>query len=472
MSKTSRTEPGTAIPPRITPAALALWAQAEGRKVADELGGIGIPVLMLKGPDLQMRLYGTPVAYASGDVDVLVPRSQVERARAALGQSGWIFSTDNGVLWRQSRAASFDSDGFRLDLHWGLHAAHLPAWSLRSLERRLWAGATRGSSGMLEPDPESLLVFLAVHVVGHRFERPQWTENVKRAAELVSDWDRVWVIARESRVEGAVRRALAEQEQHTRVPLLDGVSGQAIEALTWIGRGHFLSANAREAVKESLALRREGYGLLGWAKIRSVPFAGRPFLVPNGVFKPRKVSLPLVDMGLEAIADKTDPRVVEVGTGSGAIAVTIAGERPDSKVYGIDISHRAIAWARRNGRRLGVENVRFLRGSLLEPLPASVAARVSLVVANIPFIPPKDGPAFAGVGPMSTITGPSADGLAFVRDLARQAMHALEPGGRLLLQLADWQWQVLLEELDAFGYRCIDHRPGVPAFGVAEWSPD
>ena len=88
MSKTSRTEPGTAIPSRITPAALALWAQAEARKVANDLGAIGIPVLMLKGPDLQMRLYGTPMAYASGDVDVLVPGSHVERARAALGQSG------------------------------------------------------------------------------------------------------------------------------------------------------------------------------------------------------------------------------------------------------------------------------------------------------------------------------------------------------------------------------------------------
>jgi hypothetical protein len=50
MSKTSGTELGTAIPPRITPAALALWTQAEGRKVANDLGGIGIPVLMLKGP--------------------------------------------------------------------------------------------------------------------------------------------------------------------------------------------------------------------------------------------------------------------------------------------------------------------------------------------------------------------------------------------------------------------------------------
>src|SRR4030095_6203329 len=120
---------------------------------------------------------------------------------------------------------------------------------------------------------------------------------------------------------------------------------------------------------------REGYGLLGWAKISSMPFAGRSFLVPNGVFKPRKVSLPLVDLSLEAIADKAGPRVVEVGSGSGAIALTIAAERPDSKVYGIDISHRAIAWARRNGPRLGVENVRFLLGRLLEPPPAFAGAR-------------------------------------------------------------------------------------------------
>jgi SAM-dependent methyltransferase len=88
---------------------------------------------------------------------------------------------------------------------------------------------------------------------------------------------------------------------------------------------------------------------------------------------PRKVSLPLVDLGLEAIADKIGPRVVEVGTGSGAIALMIAAERPNSKVYGIDVSHRAIGWARRNGRRLGVENLRFLHGSLLGPLPAAIS---------------------------------------------------------------------------------------------------
>ncbi len=168
MSADPRDTPTTTVPtaPALGGIAHALWVQAEGRKAAAELRPAGIPVLLLKGPDLQARLYGTPAAYASGDVDVLIPPRMAPRARAALIQAGWIFSPDNGVLWRFSRAAAFDREGFRLDLHWGLHAAHLPAWSLRSLERRLWEGARIGPSGMREPDAESLVVFLAVHVVG------------------------------------------------------------------------------------------------------------------------------------------------------------------------------------------------------------------------------------------------------------------------------------------------------------------
>jgi methylase of polypeptide subunit release factors len=471
MSKTSPTDPPVVVPPSVTPAALALWAQAEARKVARDLGGIGIPVLMLKGPDLQMRLYGTPAAYASSDVDVLVPRAFAEQARSALLRNGWEFGRDNGTLWRLSGAAAFDRDGFRLDLHWGLHAAHLPAWSLRSLERRLWSSASRGPSGMLEPDAESLLVFLAVHVAGHRFERPQWTENVKRAARLVRDWDRVRVIARECRVEGAVRRALSGEEPDTRVPLLDGAWGRAVEGLTWVGRGHFLSREARDAVKEAFALQRQGYGILGWSRISTASFAGREFLAPKGVFRPRAVSEPLVSLALDAVAGRSHPRVVEVGTGSGAIAISIAAERPDARVEGVDVSHRAVSWARRNQRRLGIDNVRFRQGSLLEPLPASTVGRCSVVVGNIPFIPPKDGPALAPVGPISTITGPSADGLDLVRELARQAIQTLEPGGRLVLQLADWQLQVLEIELEPLGYRLVEHLPGIPAFGVVEWRP-
>jgi release factor glutamine methyltransferase len=174
---------------------------------------------------------------------------------------------------------------------------------------------------------------------------------------------------------------------------------------------------------------------------------------------------------LDAIADASRPLVVEVGTGSGAIAISIATERSDAKVYGVDISHRAVSWARRNGRRLRVENARFMQGSLLEPLPELIDGTVSVIVANIPFVPPREGPALAHVGPRSTVTGPSADGLELVRDLARQGSRFLEPGGRLALQLADWQWIALVDELSRLGYRQVQHLPGDPAFGVMEWRP-
>src|SRR6266487_3904654 len=106
--------------PQLGSVALALWAQAQGRALARELTSAGIPVLMLKGPELQARLYGTPAAYQSGDVDVLVPRERADRARRVLEAHGWAFARENGVLWRVADQATYARDGFWLDLHLGL----------------------------------------------------------------------------------------------------------------------------------------------------------------------------------------------------------------------------------------------------------------------------------------------------------------------------------------------------------------
>ena len=199
-------------PPPMISAALALWSQARTRHAAADLGRARIPVLLLKGPDLQDRLYGTPAAYPSGDVDILVPRRLRARARRALVRAGFRFDPSNGVLWRMSAAASYERKGFFLDLHWGLHAGHLPSWCFRSLERDLWANAMPGAHGMLEPDLESLIVFLAVHAAGHRFERGEWSENVRAAAALNPDWRRVGEIARRARAVGAVRRVMRPEK--------------------------------------------------------------------------------------------------------------------------------------------------------------------------------------------------------------------------------------------------------------------
>lgn len=227
----------------------ALRAQAEGRKLAHQLTSVGVPVLVLKGPDLQARLYGTPAAYPSGDLDVLVPRRAASLVREVLVSSGWRFSPGNGILWRLSAAATYERDGFFLDLHWGIHAAHLPAASLRPLEQALWERAALGPSGMLEPDAESLLVFLAAHAVGHKFARPEWSENVRRCAALVEDWQEVWHLAGRARLVGAVRSGLRSDTTGGAQPVLDGVWGRMIWAGSWLVRGQFLPQRMRDRLR-------------------------------------------------------------------------------------------------------------------------------------------------------------------------------------------------------------------------------
>src|SRR3954453_4246073 len=86
-------------------AALALWAQSGSRRVAAQLVAAGVPVMVLKGPDLQLRLFGTPAGYPSDAVEVLVPRRLAARARRVLVREGWRFE-QQGMLWRTSAAAS------------------------------------------------------------------------------------------------------------------------------------------------------------------------------------------------------------------------------------------------------------------------------------------------------------------------------------------------------------------------------
>jgi release factor glutamine methyltransferase len=451
---------------RLAVAVRALRSEAETRELARSFAREGIRVLALKGPALQARLYGTPAEYPSGDVDLLVPKAGAGAARRTMEEAGWTFEAGNGVLWRLSGAATYVRGEVRVDLHWGLHAAHLPARTLKQLERALWAGARPGPSGLLEPDPESLLVFLAVHAAGHRFERPEWTENVRRCSSLVCDWDRVWRIAREARVERAAQSAL--DGIPTRGPLLDGHLGRAIWAATWLARGHFLPPRVRETLRGRVAslLRRRS---------RTCRFAGLDLTVDPGVFVPQSITERLVRLTTRVLADRNRalPVLVDVGTGSGAVALSLARAIPDAEVHATDVSTRAIRCARRNRRRLRLGRVRFHRGSLLEPLPRSLSGGVAAVVANIPYVPMIGDVPEALWAPRGTFEGSGQDGADLIRELARQATKALEPGGWMVLQLADGQWDRLAQDLASLGYRPIEpeeRRAGRALVAAAQWS--
>jgi len=152
-----------------------------------------------------------------------------------------------------------------------------------------------------------------------------------------------------------------------------------------------------EGVWEAL-LRRRAAGEPVQYVIGAQYFYGRPFTVNRDVLIPR----PETELLAEAILAEGDrfwsaagPHVLDVGTGSGALAVTLALERPAWRVTASDLSAAALATARRNAASLGAgERIRFVRGNLLEPFirpaPSQANPPIDILVSNPPYIPSGD----------------------------------------------------------------------------------
>jgi release factor glutamine methyltransferase len=176
---------------------------------------------------------------------------------------------------------------------------------------------------------------------------------------------------------------------------------------------------------------------------------------PGKVFTPRPSTERLVDEALERI-DGVPMRVADVGTGSGAVAIALAVNRPQVEVWATDTSRAAVELARENARLHGVEDrVHVLQGDLLEPIPHPV----DLIVANLPYLPEEaHDPRYDGEPPEAVYA--PGDGLGPYRDLLDACRNGkLETGGTLLIQYhqeplaADcWQIEDLREQLGSSAY--------------------
>jgi release factor glutamine methyltransferase len=177
-------------------------------------------------------------------------------------------------------------------------------------------------------------------------------------------------------------------------------------------------------------------------------FWGLKFAVTPDVLIPRPETELLVQTAIEqAIGQSVNQRdvrtgpllLVDVGTGSGAIAVALARDVPIATIYATDASSRALSIARANAERCGVERrIQFFRGDLLLPLPRQVA----LIVANLPYVATKDWHCLATEvrehEPRLAFDG-GDDGLELVRNLLHQAPHYLMPGGAICLEIGAGQ---------------------------------
>jgi hypothetical protein len=204
--------------------ALALRQEAGVQRMAEELSAVGIDLLVLKGPPVQRRLLGSPAAYPSADVDVLVRRASAAAARRALTAAGWEFISLNGRLWRLDGAAAYVRDGVQVDVHWRLHASLVAPGRLRSLAEAMWTGATRTDEGWWEPAIAPLTAYLALHTadrLAHEGKR-RALEAAVRAAE--GSWSEVAALAAAcgmSPVLEAVEAALDAPSPADDPPLLD-----------------------------------------------------------------------------------------------------------------------------------------------------------------------------------------------------------------------------------------------------------
>ena len=170
-------------------------------------------------------------------------------------------------------------------------------------------------------------------------------------------------------------------------------------------------------------------------------FYGLDFYVDRGVLIPRPETELLVERALGLAREKPVGSIADVGTGSGAIAVSLALNLPRARIYATDVSEAALRVARLNCRRHGVaDRVCLLEGDLLDPLPEPV----DLIVANLPYVTEaevrKQG--LAAFEPELALNG-GYDGLEKVRDLCGKLDEKLYPEGTLLLEIGLGQSQTV-----------------------------
>lgn len=238
-----------------------------------------------------------------------------------------------------------------------------------------------------------------------------------------------------------------------------------------------LEPTAASALRDSVARRAQGYPLAYLVGERE--FHGLTLQVTPDTLIPRPDTETLVDWALERLEawraghsgaepGVREPRVLDLGTGSGAIALAIQHGSPSARLTATDLSPAALNVARRNGQALGLD-VEWLEGDWFEPV---AGRRFDLIVSNPPYID-GDDPHLQALRdePAGALT-PGRDGMAALRKIVQSAPAFLQPGGWLLLEHGFQQSGAVRQLMNAAGFRDAGTRndlAGLPRCTGAAW---
>jgi len=186
------------------------------------------------------------------------------------------------------------------------------------------------------------------------------------------------------------------------------------------------------------------------------PFRHLELRVGPGVFVPRPETEIVAQLAIDALraVASADPVAVDLGTGSGAIALALATEVPHARVYAAENSVDAFVWAKENFAMVGAANARLAFIDLEHAFP-ELDGTVSVLVSNPPYVPddaiPRDPEVRFFDPPAALYAG--ADGLDVVRVLSEVGMRLLHPGGSLVIEHGEWQGEPVRELLAEAGWR-------------------
>jgi len=179
-------------------------------------------------------------------------------------------------------------------------------------------------------------------------------------------------------------------------------------------------------------------------------FYGRKFYVNKGVLIPRQDTEVLVEEAIKILKkDKIqNPKILDIGTGSGVIGLTVALEIPDSKVMGTDISEKALEISEKNKKLLNVENIKFFKSNLFENIEYK---KFDMIISNPPYISDNE------IGVMSDeALFAENNGLFFYYEICRNGMNYLQNNGYLLFEIGYRQGEVVKEIVKKAGFKNVN----------------
>ncbi len=212
-------------------------------------------------------------------------------------------------------------------------------------------------------------------------------------------------------------------------------------------------------------VRRRGQGEPLQHLLGTVEFADHVFATDKRALIPRPETEQLVEYLCDLLWPD-NPRLLDVGTGSGVIALSLAGRFPNAELHAVDLSADALALARENAERLGLpDRIHFWQGHLLDPIEGAF----DLIVANLPYVAVSEAaqlaPEVQHDPPVALYAGAAGDEL--IRELIATAPPHLRPGGTLALEIGIDQERALSDFLAAKNYHDISSKKdyaGIPRF--------